>query len=118
MSKVNGWCLSVLQFPGQGVYCLSVERGFPVLRINICVGSSCFIRGARDVVRAFEDYVDKHNLTANIELTGSFCIDNCNHGVTVTIGDRVFTRVHKDEVNDLMAGCINAEHASALKEKP
>lgn len=89
---------------------LITERGFPVLKINICVGSSCYIRGAGDVVRAFQDYVDKYNLAADIELTGSFCIDNCNLGVTVTIGDQVFTGVQKDEVSDLLASYINAEH--------
>lgn len=78
-----------------------------MLRINICVGSSCFIRGAGDVVKAFREHVAKHNLAADIELTGSFCTDNCNLGVTVTIDDRVFTRVQKDEVNDLLSNYIH-----------
>lgn len=76
---------------------------FLVLTIQVCVGSSCFIRGSYDVVKVIQDYISQHNLEATVELKGSFCLENCNQGVTVTIGENVFTRVFKEDVAALLA---------------
>lgn len=62
--------------------------------IEICVGSSCHLRGSEKLVELFTDEVQKRNLESEITLTGSFCTGRCNRvGVTVSIDDDVYTGV-------------------------
>ncbi|MDY4186748.1 MAG: (2Fe-2S) ferredoxin domain-containing protein [Candidatus Borkfalkiaceae bacterium] len=65
--------------------------------IQVCVGSSCHLRGAPQVVELFQKKVADQNLEGEVVLMGSFCAGKCNkEGVTVTVNDDVFTGVTKD----------------------
>lgn len=66
--------------------------------IKVCVGSSCFIRGAYDVVRELERLLASSGLEAQVQITGSFCMEQCSHGVTVAVNDCVYTGVNKDNL--------------------
>ncbi|MGN0453067.1 MAG: (2Fe-2S) ferredoxin domain-containing protein [Ruminococcus sp.] len=62
--------------------------------IQICVGSSCHLKGSEEVVNLFQKALERYNLDAEVTLMGSFCIGQCNRvGVTVTIDDVVHTGV-------------------------
>lgn len=60
--------------------------------IQICVGSSCHLKGSQQIVEMFQEAVEKYKLDTDITLAGSFCTGRCNReGVSVTIDDEVFT---------------------------
>ena len=62
--------------------------------IQICVGSSCHLKGSEEIVRLFNKSVEEHHLENEITLAGSFCIGKCNRvGVTVQVDDEVHTGV-------------------------
>lgn len=62
--------------------------------IEICVGSSCHIKGSHDLVELFKKEVENGNLDAQITLAGCFCTGRCNRvGVTVIIDDVPYTGV-------------------------
>ena len=62
--------------------------------IQICVGSSCHIKGSEELVDLFQDAIAKNGLEGEITLAGSFCSGRCNReGVTVAVDDDVFTGV-------------------------
>lgn len=62
--------------------------------IQICVGSSCHIKGSEELVDLFQDAIAKNGLEGEITLAGSFCTGRCNReGVTVAVDDDVFTGV-------------------------
>ncbi|MDO5123472.1 MAG: (2Fe-2S) ferredoxin domain-containing protein [Eubacteriales bacterium] len=62
--------------------------------IQICVGSSCHIKGSEEIVRLFEESLQKYKLESDITLVGSFCTGQCNRlGVTVVIDDVIHTGV-------------------------
>ena len=62
--------------------------------IQICVGSSCHIKGPEELVDLFQDAIAKNGLEGEITLAGSFCTGRCNReGVTVAVDDDVFTGV-------------------------
>lgn len=62
--------------------------------IQICVGSSCHIKGSEELVDFFQDAIAKNGLEGEITLAGSFCTGRCNReGVTVAVDDDVFTGV-------------------------
>ncbi len=62
--------------------------------IQICVGSSCHIKGSEELVDLFQNAIAKNGLEGEITLAGSFCTGRCNReGVTVAVDDDVFTGV-------------------------
>lgn len=62
--------------------------------VQICVGSSCHLKGAPEIVALFEKSVKEQKLDDEVILAGSFCSGKCNRvGVTVTVNDEIFTGV-------------------------
>jgi len=72
-----------------------------LLTIQVCVGSSCFLRGSKKVIAEIEQLIKHYMLEDLVALKGSFCLDRCNEGSTVMIGDKVFTGVTLDNVEEL-----------------
>ena len=48
-----------------------------MLKITVCIGSSCHIKGSRQVVEALQSLIAEHNLGDKVELVGAFCMGNC-----------------------------------------
>ena len=65
--------------------------------IQICVGSSCHIKGSAEIVEMLQAAVAEHHLESEVTLAGSFCIGKCNRvGVTVQVDDEVHVGVTKE----------------------
>ena len=65
-----------------------------MLFVQVCVGSSCHLKGSQDIVELLEEAVSKYKLEDEIVLSGSFCIGKCNRvGVTVQINDDIHVGV-------------------------
>ena len=61
-----------------------------MLIVQVCVGSSCHLKGSAEIVELLENAVAQHHIEDEVVLTGSFCIGKCNRvGVTVQINDDV-----------------------------
>ena len=69
------------------------------MKITICIGSSCHIKGSRLVVEKLQQLIDQNNLNDDIELCGTFCLGKCQEGVCVTVDDDFFS-VSPETVND------------------
>lgn len=62
--------------------------------IQICVGSSCHLKGSEQLVELFQSAIAANKLDNEITLAGSFCTGQCNReGVSITIDDTVYTGV-------------------------
>ena len=59
--------------------------------ITICIGSSCHLKGTRQVVEGLQELVAKHGLKETVELTGSFCMGDCVNGVCVKVNGVLFS---------------------------
>lgn len=59
--------------------------------VTICVGSSCHLKGSKQVIKTFETLIKDGGLTDKVKLSGSFCMGLCIHdGVSVKIGDETY----------------------------
>ena len=68
-----------------------------MLFVQICVGSSCHLKGSAEIVELFERAVQEYQLEGEVVLSGSFCIGKCNRiGVTVQINDDVHTGITRE----------------------
>ena len=62
--------------------------------IQICVGSSCHLKGSPEIIELLEKAVADHHLETEVTLAGSFCIGKCNRtGRTVQVDDDVYTAI-------------------------
>jgi NADH:ubiquinone oxidoreductase subunit E len=69
--------------------------------IQVCVGSSCHIKGSPEIVELFQNAVAEYDLNDEITLAGSFCIGKCNRvGVTVQIDDDIHVGVTKENFKE------------------
>lgn len=80
-----------------------------MLEISVCVGSSCFLRGAPDVIKRMQELVGDHGISRTVIIKGSFCMEHCTKGVTVRIGENMFTGVKPEEVDDLFRNEVLAK---------
>lgn len=62
--------------------------------VQVCVGSSCYLKGAPEIVEMLEKKIADLNLSDKIVPVGSFCSGKCNRvGVTVTVNDDIYTGI-------------------------
>ena len=73
-----------------------------MLVVQICVGSSCHLKGSQDIIELFESALAENKIESDeVVLTGSFCIGKCNRvGVTVQINDDVHVGVTRDNFKE------------------
>ena len=55
------------------------------MKIGVCIGSSCHLKGSRQVVEELQYLIAENNLKEKIELFGTFCVGNCQNGVCVNV---------------------------------
>ena len=69
--------------------------------VQICVGSSCHIKGSPEIVELLTKAIEEHNLQDEVTLSGSFCIGECNRfGVTVQVDDVIHTGINRENFKD------------------
>ncbi|MBQ3588301.1 MAG: (2Fe-2S) ferredoxin domain-containing protein [Oscillospiraceae bacterium] len=69
------------------------------MKITVCIGSSCHIKGSRQVVSQLQYLISQNNLDDKVELGGTFCMGQCQKGVCVTVDDAFFS-VSPDTVTE------------------
>ena len=73
-----------------------------MLKITVCIGSSCHIKGSRQVVEQLQYLIAENNLGDKVELGGTFCMGKCQSGVCVTVNDS-FHSVTPESVEEFFA---------------
>ena len=69
--------------------------------VQICVGSSCHLKGAPEIVALFEKSVKEQKLDDEVILAGSFCSGKCNRvGVTIAVDEEVCVAITKENFNE------------------
>ena len=61
------------------------------MKITVCIGSSCHIKGARQVVESINRLIKENGLEEKVQLGGRFCMGKCQQYVSVSIDDDYFS---------------------------
>ena len=61
------------------------------MKVTVCIGSSCHLKGSRQVVESFQRNIADNGLKDCVELGGTFCMGNCQQGVCVTVDGELFS---------------------------
>ena len=69
--------------------------------VQICVGSSCHLKGSSEIVELLQNAVQEYHLEDEVVLSGSFCIGKCNRiGVTVQVDDDVHVGITRENFRE------------------
>ena len=84
--------------------------------IQVCVGSSCHLKGSQDIVELLESAVAEYHVEDDVVLSGSFCIGKCNRvGVTVQVNDDIHVGVTRENFREFFKNHVLAVIESERK---
>ena len=78
------------------------------MKVTVCIGSSCHIKGSRQVVEQLQHLIADNNIKEKVELGGTFCMGKCQQGVCVTVDDQ-FHSVSPETVEQFFETEIKAK---------
>lgn len=70
--------------------------------IVICLGSSCFARGNKSVVKVISDYLKEHNLQNDVSFRGERCFGRCADGPMLKLGDKFYQSSDPEAIPKLL----------------
>lgn len=70
-----------------------------MIRVEICIGCSCHVKGAASVLNEIRSKVKTYGLEDKVELAGRFCMGKCTEGVCVTVDGQLYS-VSPDSVDE------------------
>lgn len=72
-----------------------------MLFVQVCVGSSCHLKGSQDIVELLQNAIEEYHLQDQVVLSGSFCIGKCNRvGVTVQVNEDVHVGITRENFRE------------------
>ena len=78
------------------------------MKITVCIGSSCHIKGSRRVVEQLQQLIADNNVADKVELGGTFCLGQCQQGVCVMVDDSFYS-VSPETVSEFFASEVLAK---------
>ena len=69
------------------------------MNISVCIGSSCHLKGSRQVVEKLQALIEEKGVAEKVELAATFCLGKCQQGVCV-MADEEFFSVSPDTVDE------------------
>ncbi len=73
-----------------------------MVTVSVCVGSSCHLKGAYEIIKTCEELIDELELKDQIELRGNFCLGRCTEdGVTVMVDDEILSGVSPQNFKEI-----------------
>ena len=84
-------------------------------KIQVCMGTACFVRGAGKVL---DDFAKKLNVAPGgttedkaFSLDGLRCVGACGLAPVVTVNGKVYGRVEVKDVQDIIGDCLSETEA-------
>ncbi|MFQ8832242.1 MAG: (2Fe-2S) ferredoxin domain-containing protein [Ruthenibacterium lactatiformans] len=72
------------------------------MKICVCVGSSCHLKGSYDIINLMKAALEKYGLTDTVDLSAAFCLGKCTHGVSIKVDDEIVTGLNRDNFDDIL----------------
>ena len=68
------------------------------MKVSVCVGTSCYLKGSQDILHTLIREVEKENLQDMVEVQATFCLERCGQGPNVAVDDKVISHATTDKV--------------------
>lgn len=66
--------------------------------LQICLGSSCFSRGNKKIVKIIQEYITEHDLAGKVNFHGGHCFSKCEKGPTLLADGKYYHQLTEDSV--------------------
>ncbi|MCL2005478.1 MAG: [FeFe] hydrogenase, group A [Planctomycetaceae bacterium] len=86
--RIDGMKISVLDDAG----------AVPEVKVSVCVGTSCYVRGSQAVIKKVADYIQDKALGHLVKLEATFCTEHCDSGPMVIVGDNMLYKATAEQV--------------------
>jgi NADH:ubiquinone oxidoreductase subunit E len=70
--------------------------------LQICMGSSCFSRGNKELVIFIKEYLRKNHLDDKVVFRGARCMGHCTYGPALIVNDRIIDGVGMADIEALL----------------
>lgn len=72
------------------------------ITVTVCVGSSCHIRGSREVIKRFAEIIKAERLENEVVLAGSFCLERCGEHMNWRFDDEDISSVSVEQAEQTL----------------
>ncbi|MFQ3620045.1 MAG: (2Fe-2S) ferredoxin domain-containing protein [Spirochaetales bacterium] len=86
---------------------MKTEESKQKVRIEICMGSSCFSRGNRKNLEVIQNYLQTYGLENRVDLRGRLCAGNCRKGPNIEINGQVYSEVNPSALNEILSSAFS-----------
>lgn len=91
-------------------------------RINVCMGTACYVKGAADILQRFQEKlsitVGECTPDGKFSLDSCRCVGACGLAPVVTINDEVYGRLTPDEVDKILEKYESIDESEDSEEVP
>jgi NADH:ubiquinone oxidoreductase subunit E len=74
--------------------------------IIICLGSSCFARGNKNLLRIIQRYINQSGLSEKVFFKGDHCFGDCSIGPNIKIGGKVYNQVSEENIHHILSDAL------------
>ena len=105
----GGFALLSAKLVQKGLKNPSVPGNKKMVKIVICMGSSCFEKGNKENLRLIENFIQKHSLEGQVDLSGKCCLSECSDGPNVIINDVCYHHPARETLLGLLCETFHIE---------
>ncbi len=62
-----------------------------MLNIEVCVGTSCYLRGSYHIINRLEELTEEAKLSDKVNISSIFCLGNCGTSTSVRVNGEVLS---------------------------
>ncbi|MFN3283037.1 MAG: [Fe-Fe] hydrogenase large subunit C-terminal domain-containing protein [Pseudothermotoga sp.] len=73
--------------------------------VKVCLGTSCYMKGSYKVLSQLVESAKKGSLGDEIEVVGTFCLENCGKSPNVMVNDKLISEATLEKVEEVLKEC-------------
>ncbi len=77
-----------------------------VIKISVCIGSACHLKGSYNVINGIQKEIEKNDLGDKVSINGTFCTGNCGSKGVAVLVDNKYYGVEPAKVEDFFNDVI------------
>lgn len=82
------------------------------IELQICLGSSCFSRGNKRIVKVIEEYLKENKLNNMVYFHGGHCFSKCEKGPTLVVNGKSFYQLNEEKVLTILDSLFSTSKTS------
>jgi NADH:ubiquinone oxidoreductase subunit E len=75
--------------------------------VVVCVGSTCYSKGNKQLLEIIEDYVIRNNLSLQVNIQTHHCFNNCDKAPNIEIDGKIHGNLTEQSVLKLLGSIMN-----------